>query len=406
MAPSGTALTASPEAKRIAALDALRGVAVAGIVPMNVIAFAMPASAYVNPRSFGLESGLDAALWALSFVFIEDKFRTLFAMLFGAGVAILLERAQGHAGARPLAGHYARMAALLVIALAHAIVLANNDVLRSYAVVGLALPLVVGWPARRLLMAAAAIIAAQLLVSLYFAWDWLLVWWDGTNSAALAEAERLFGADSHAIAGALERGQESFGERLTRRLADPALQVRAVAASIPSTLAAMLIGVALWRSGLLAGSWPAPRALALAARLAMIALPFLIAMGAWSMASGYSPIVTAVNALVLSAPFDILLGIAYAAIAMAMFEEGTWASRWAAVGRLALTNYLATSVIFASLFASWGLGLFGEVNRAQALALGLVPVAAMLIWSPLWLARHQRGPAEWLWRSMAAGRPV
>ena len=76
MSQSGTALTAH-SGERIIALDALRGVAVAGIVPMNVIAFAMPAAAYINPRSYGGDGWLDTALWAISFVLVEDKFRTL-----------------------------------------------------------------------------------------------------------------------------------------------------------------------------------------------------------------------------------------------------------------------------------------------------------------------------------------
>lgn len=402
MASAATAPGASPVSRRIAALDGLRGVAVAGIVPMNVIAFAMPAAAYVNPRAYGLESGLDAALWALSFVFIEDKFRTLFAMLFGAGVVMVLERAT----AAPLRDHYARMAALMVIALAHAVLLANNDVLRSYVIAGLLLPLAARWPLRRLLMGAALLIAGQMLVSLWWAWDWLRVWFDGTNQAALAQAEQLFGADVQGIAGALERGQESFGQRIERRLGDPMVQLRAVLASIPSTLAAMLVGIALWRNGLLAGKWERARLLRLARTLALVTLPLLAAMAGWTAASGYSTIIAAFNALVLSAPFDMLLGIAYAAAAMAIFRGGQWSARWAAVGRLALTNYLLTSVIMAAFFANWGMGLFGEVSRSEALALGLVPVAGMLWWSPLWLARFRRGPAEWLWRSMAAGRPL
>lgn len=386
--------------------------AVAGIVPMNVIAFAMPAAAYVNPRAYGGDGPLETALWALTFLFIEDKFRALFAMLFGAGVAILLERDT----TRPLSGHYARMAALAVIALAHAVLLANNDVLRTYAVAGLMLPLVVRWPLRLsvrwLLAAAAVLVLGQLAVSGAVAWDWLRYWYAYASGvpvdpAGIAEAERRFGADPEVIAAALERGQESFAERLDRRLTDPLAMVRAVGASLPSTLAAMLVGIALWRSGLLAGTWDTRRALRLARTCALICLPPLVAMAAWSMLSGFDAIVTAFNALVLSAPFDLALGVGYAALAMALFG-GAWrdsalTARWAAVGRLALTNYLATSVVFAGLFAGWGLGLFGGVGRGAALALGLIPIALMLLWSPWWLARFRQGPAEWLWRSMAAG---
>jgi uncharacterized protein len=136
----------------------------------------------------------------------------------------------------------------------------------------------------------------------------------------------------------------------------------------------------------------------------------LALLAAWSVASGFDPIVTTANALVWSAPFDLLLGIGIAALAMAQFS-GAWreyplTARLAATGRLALTNYLATSLIFALLFSGWGLGLFAKVDRGAALLLALIPIALMLIWSPAWLARFRQGPAEWLWRSLAQGRPL
>jgi len=386
---------------RITALDALRGIAVAGIVPMNVIAFAMPAAAYINPRAFGGTGALDTALWALSFVLIEDKFRTLFAMLFGAGIAILIERGT-------LRAHYARMAALGVIAAGHAVLLANNDVLRSYALAGLILPLTLRWRVRTLLLAAGALMAGQLIASGYVAVGWLRYWNAYASGmpvdlAPLVEVERRFGADPQVIANSIAQAQESFGDRLIRRTGDWQVQASAVFAALPSTLAAMLVGMALWRDGLLAGEWPAPRLLKLAGQCAALTVLPLMAMALWSWMTGFDAIVTAFNALVLSAPFDLVLGVGYAALAMALLGG---ASRWAAVGRMALTNYLATSLIFAALFAAWGLGLFGEVGRAGALALGLVPIVAMLVWSPLWLARFRQGPAEWLWRSLAALKPL
>ena len=386
---------------RILALDALRGVAVAGIVPMNVIAFAMPAAAYINPRAFGGTDTLDTVLWALSFVLVEDKFRALFAMLFGAGIVILIERGT-------LRAHYARMAALGAIAIAHAVLVANNDVLRSYALAGLLLPLALRWRVRTLLLAAGALMAGQLLVSGYVAFGWLRYWYAHASGmpvdlAPLAEAERRFGADPQVIAASIARAQESLGERLVRRTGDWSVQASAVLASLPSTLAAMLLGMALWRNGLLASEWPAQRSLKLALRCAVFSAPPLLAMALWSWASGFAAIPTAFNALVLSAPFDLVLGVGYAALAMATLGGAT---RWAAVGRMALTNYLATSLIFAAMFAAWGLGLFGEVGRAGALGLGLMPIVGMLLWSPLWLARFRQGPAEWLWRSVAALKPL
>lgn len=397
---------ASPS-RRIEALDALRGVAVAGIIPMNVIAWSMPAAAYINPRAFGGDGPVEAALWAASFVLVEDKFRALFAMMFGAGVTILLERTEGN----PLRGHYARMAVLALIALAHAVFLANNDVLRSYAVIGLVLPLLVRLPVRWLFIGAVALVAGQLAVSGFVAWGWLRYWYANASGVAVdpafwAEAERRFGADPQVIASSLAQAQEGFAERAARRIEDPMLQIRAVAAAVPSTLAAMMVGIALWKNGLLAGQWHAARLLRLFRWCALMSLPALLAMAAWSWWSGYDAIVTTFNALVFSAPFDLVLGVGYAALAMALFG-GRWrgsalADRWAKVGRMALTNYLATSLVFALLFASWGLGLYGEVTRRGALAMGLVPIALMLLWSPFWLRYFNQGPAEWLWRSLAA----
>jgi len=392
-------------AERIVALDALRGFAVAGIALMNVMVFAMPPAAYVNPRSYGGDDPLSLALWLLGFLFVEDKFRALFAMMFGAGVAILL----GKGGDHPWRAHYARMAVLFVIGMAHAVLLAGNEVLRVYAVAGLVLPLFVRMRIRHLYLLAAAIMAVQVVIALYWYRDWIAYWWQVQTGAIadrspLQALEAAYGADPNAIAEALERGQEGFVERLTRRLGqEPWLTLR-VMAGLPSSLAAMILGIGLWRNGLLAGRWDNVRCLRLGGLCGVASLPVLATLATADLKSGFDPLVVAINALVLSAPFDIVLAIAWAALAMTLFSsEGAFARLWAAAGRMALSNYIATSLIFSAIFASWGFGLFGSVSRSQALALCIVPIAMMLAWSPLWLARFRQGPAEWLWRSLAKG---
>ncbi|MFB0612878.1 DUF418 domain-containing protein [Aurantiacibacter poecillastricola] len=416
MSVAGTALTAAPSShRRIEALDALRGVAVCGIALMNVIAFAMPANAYLNPRVHGGTGPLETALWAIGFLLVEDKFRALFAMLFGAGVAILLGKAREGGDSRPVAANTARMVVLLLIGLAHATLLANNDVLRIYALCGLLLPIAATWPVKRLLWAAGLLVAGQLAVSGFYAWGWLEYWYRGASGMAVDPApalvaEQTYGGDPAQVAAALEQGRGSFTERLDRRLDTLAIQARFIVASIPSALASMLLGMALWRCGLLAGEWEASRALRLTRRCALATTPVLAALAAWSILSGFDAIVTAANAIVLSAPFDIVLSVGYAALAMALFggalAEHRVTRTFAAAGRLALTNYLATSVIFAAIFASWGLGLFGEVSRGPALLISLVPITAILLWSRPWLSPFRQGPAEWLWRSLARLKPL
>jgi uncharacterized protein len=392
-------MTPAPPGHRIPALDALRGVAVIGIVGMNVLAFALPGPAYYNPLSFGGVGRSDYWVWLASFVFIEDKFRTLFAMLFGAGCLILLEKG----GARPWRGHYARMIVLFAIGLVHATVLASNDVLRAYALAGLALPLLAGLSARALLAVAVGLVTVHLALGLTafggVMIDFHVKHW-GTD--AMLWAERQFGRDPAALAALLEQGREGLGERIMRRSLGIPAQLGALVAGLPLNLAAMALGMGLWKAGLLKGEWRTFRLQRLAGLAALVALPALLAQAAWLVAEGFPAALVGPVALVLSAPFDTLLGTGYAALAMAFFaHEGRARRVLAAVGRLSLSNYLMTSVILSAIFAPWGLGLFGEVTRSQAFALGLVPVAAMLLWSPLWVMRLGQGPFERLWRAGA-----
>ncbi|MGB7369997.1 DUF418 domain-containing protein [Erythrobacter sp.] len=398
-APSSQAGTAP----RIEQLDALRGLAVIGIAWMNVLVFALPGQAYYNPLAWAPDATsvgpLDRLVWAVSFVFVEDKFRTLFAMLFGAGCLILLERAHE----RRWRAHVARMAVLFAIGLVHSVLLASNDVLRAYALAGLAVPLLAGLSPRALYAVAVGLVAVHVgagMVALGAAVVDHHLGRAGTDAALFAA--RNFGSDPGALAHTLEIGRENFVDRVERRFSDIPAQLVVVAASLPLNLAAMALGMGLWKHRLLAGEWRTFRLQRLAAVAAILSLPALFALTAWTAATDFAPAVAGAASVVLSAPFDTALGFAYAALAMALFAPGGAVTRrLAATGRLALTNYLMTSLIFAALFASWGLGLFGTLGRAEAVALSFVPVAAMLAWSPPWLAHFGQGPFERLWRRAA-----
>ena len=72
----------------------------------------------------------------------------------------------------------------------------------------------------------------------------------------------------------------------------------------------------------------------------------------------------------------------------------------AAVGQMALTNYLAQSLICMFLFTGAGLALYGQLERHELYYVVAAIWIVQLIWSPLWLRRFRFGPAEWLWRSL------
>ncbi|MFM7376885.1 MAG: DUF418 domain-containing protein, partial [Erythrobacter sp.] len=154
----------------------------------------------------------------------------------------------------------------------------------------------------------------------------------------------------------------------------------------------------------LKGEWRTFRLQRVAGLAALVALPALLGLAGVLVTTGFPAALVGPVALMLSAPFDMALALSYAALAMAFLGgSGAAVARLASVGRLSLSNYLMTSVILASVFASWGIGLFGEVTRWQAFAIGLVPVAGMLAWSPLWVAKVGQGPFERLWRRLSRG---
>ncbi|WP_284123685.1 DUF418 domain-containing protein [Parerythrobacter aestuarii] len=390
-------------ASRVVQLDALRGLAILGIAWMNVLIFAMPAQGYYNPMAWGGQSEADMVVWVISFVFVEDKFRTLFAILFGAGCAILLDRG----GAHPWRAHYARMGVLFAIGIVHATLLASNDILRAYAMAGLFLPFFVRLSNFALIASSVGLVALHVGAGFSMLGGGLWDWFSGRlGSEAIHFAERNFGADPAAVQYMLEQGREAFGERFSRRLTGLGGQLWTVAGSIPLNLAAIVLGMALWRNRMLAAGWPIYRLQRLAAICALASLPALFWMAWWIADSGFPGAVVAIASLVFSAPFDMLLGVAYAAIAMALFApDGATCGRLAAVGRLALSNYVLTSMVLSGLYASWGLGLFGEVSRWQAIASIVLPIALILWSSPLWARQFGQGPLERLWRWLAGMVP-
>ena len=120
---------------RIVALDAVRGMAVLGILLLNIVDFAMPRYAYVDPTFYGGASGADWWAWALSFIVADGKMRGLFSMLFGASTLLVAERAQA-AGDSPFRVHMARMTVLFLIGMVHAYLIWSGDILVLYALCG------------------------------------------------------------------------------------------------------------------------------------------------------------------------------------------------------------------------------------------------------------------------------
>ena len=407
--------TNTPIRDRIFALDVVRGVAVMGILAMNIYAFALPGGAYFNPTAYGGDEGLDWLAWAFNFVFVDSKMRGLFSVLFGASTLLVMERALASAR-RPAIAHFSRMAWLLVFGLIHFYFIWWGDILVLYAMCGallfffrnLSVKALRRW-AVGLLTVAFLFMGAQAL-GLQMAQSGMT---PPETSAELkpviAKIEGFFGASDARVQKDLTHHRSDYDtimrERLEEKTAKPfqaALQMGM------ETLGLMLIGMALFKSGMLTGQWEPARYRRWAIRCFTIALPPLFLLTFYQVSSGYDGIAIFATSLAWSMPFDVIMTIGWAALIMAVarrFSASNATHRVGAAGRMAFTNYLMTSIVMTTIFYGYGLALYGEVGRAALYLFVIGMWAAMLLWSKPWLDRFHYGPLEWLWRSLSRFSP-
>jgi hypothetical protein len=114
------------EKERIVSIDVLRGFALLGILPMNIQYFSMIGAAYTNPTAYGDLRGANFLVWFGSHVLADEKFITIFSMLFGAGIVLMTSHVEA-AGRRPARLHYRRMGWLILFGLLHGFVLWSGD---------------------------------------------------------------------------------------------------------------------------------------------------------------------------------------------------------------------------------------------------------------------------------------
>jgi uncharacterized protein len=369
---------------RIASIDIVRGIALFGVMAINVVTI-FRVSIFERFLPYGLEeTWLDRALYSILMVGIDLKAFALFSLLFGVGLAIQHDHLS--ASSRRTALLVRRLAFLMLIGAAHLVLIWNGDILFEYAIAGfVVLPFL--FCRLRVLTLVGAALLALFLVSSFLpeivpmpsrAWMWQNV----------AEARRIYGSGG-------------FAEVLAFRVHELPGFLPLHVFMFPRTVALMLIGAAAWRADLFrAGS------------RANLRLPLLAAIG---ILVGGALAVTHENEwlglgwrteLLVERLGTVLLACGYGA-AIIWATNGTRTRKllaWAApIGRMAFTNYLMQSVIFGWVFYGYGLGLFGKLGVTAALAIGIGVYILQIVFSAYWLRHFLYGPAEWLWRGAMYG---
>jgi uncharacterized protein len=414
----------NPTRERIVFLDALRGFAVLGILLMNILAFGLPSPSYSYP-GFDVDpaGGADRLAWILVELFGEGSMRGLFSLLFGAGLLLFTTGP----GAKGTATHYRRMFFLLLFGLVDAyLLLWFGDILICYAICGALLYPLRNWRARSLLLLAALIAVLSSLS--YGALNFGL--------QSMQEASRLLAATAdpttlepwvreaakgwEEFAGPYQLGTDALAEELRQRGGSYASAFRWNLAQsnamlffvtplflLWDALLMMLLGMALYRLGVLSGDLSRSAA----GRLAALGLIVGIGCNAWevqrALAADLSLVAAFAQTSVTYHVGRIAMTLGYAGLLASLLATGRVTGplrRLAAVGRMALTNYLMHSLIALLLFTGAGLGLIGVFSRSELYGVVLAIWVLQLWLSPRWLARHDFGPLEYLWRRLTYGQ--
>lgn len=394
MTPTPSPLQPVPPEARLLQLDVMRGLALLGVLLVNLSLF--------SGAEWVLEARLPYPLgWGgevLSYLckaLVESKAAALLAMLFGAGLAIQAE-ALDRRGEPHLPFSLRRVGALALLGLAHSFLLWDGDILLDYALISLLLLPVLRVGPRRLLWTLPLLWIASGLLILPFAGR-------VASASNLLESTARFQALSaapHASASWLEMMRYNAWEMV--HVLGP---VR-LANRLPILLPFFLLGAYFWKRGFF--SEPGRH------RGALIRL--LLTFGLLGLAANLIPQarVWAFASTLPFRPFRILLRVTYLlakpgltlgyAAGLLLLMEHARIRRGlrvlAPLGRMALTQYLLQSLVCTWIFNGHGLGLYGKVPVSHYLAGGLVFFALQVAASHLWLSRFRLGPAEWLWRRL------
>jgi uncharacterized protein len=401
--------------ERIPTIDVVRGFALLGILLMNIASFAGPQELYTNPLINGSHRTWNLAAWSIRWILFEGKMRAAFSMLFGAGVILLTERAERR-GSRNIADIFLRRNMWLTLfGVLHFYLVWIGDILYYYGLTALLFL----YPCRKLawrhlLIAGVAALALGTGFDTWYSYDNIHDRNAGQVAQALiSQGKKLSPVQQDALKkwnDTLERRKKNRADDLAAMRGSYLAQIKWRAGWGPriqaeyyytfgfaDALGMMLLGMGLYRMGFLTGN---------------LSYRFY----AWTIAIGFLlslPINGFETAGLIRDNFEdsgwwalyqagrLTGAVANVAVIVLIAKAGalSWLThRLGAVGQMALSNYLFTSIGCTIFFCAFG--LYGRLEYYQIYAVVACVWFLNLTLSPVWLRHYRFGPAEWAWRSL------
>ncbi|MDA1371993.1 MAG: DUF418 domain-containing protein [Proteobacteria bacterium] len=406
---------------RIQSIDTLRGVALLGILLMNIIAFALPSASYFDPSADSATSGINLATFMGIDILFEGSMRAIFSMLFGAGLLIFASKPNTDQDI--VRGLYYRRTFLLIgFGLVNAYIFVwPGDILYSYGMAGLILYFFKDYSAKQLGLYSLLLLLVLMFIHAGLHYDTrrmrdAVVEIEALPAGTiLTEAQQTSMDEWQVYMEGQFATQELIAQDIETRQGGYLENFRHVASINIFTQTVMLVIFFLWDAlammllGMAFMKWKifdASRSTRFYLGMILVGFGVGIPVNAWEtitfVNSGFEQYWTAIA----RPTYDLgrmTLAIGYIGLVMLICKSGVLAwlrSALAAVGQMALTNYLSQSVICNFIFMGFGLGLAGELERVEIYYVVFGVWIFQLFFSVYWLKRYRFGPVEWLWRSL------
>ena len=392
-------LAPSTPGNRILSIDVLRGFAVLGILIMNIQSFSMIFEAYMNPTAYGDLTGLNKLIWIISHLLANEKFMTIFSMLFGAGILLFIDKVRASNG-RPGPLHYRRNFWLLIFGMAHAYLIWYGDILVAYSLCAFLVYVFRNKKPSTLLILGLVFFFVPVIIYLFFGFS--MQFWPDEQ---LEASRQNWKPGIEAIQEEIEIMQGSWAEQMGKR--------------VPTTIfmqtflffiymfwrvtGLMLIGMALYKWKVLS----AERSEQFYTKMVLIGLILGYSIVGYGIFKNFRMNWAYEYSMFIGSQYNyiasILVSLGYIGLIMLICKSSGF--RWfkhvfSAVGKMAFTNYILMSLICTFMFYGHGLGLYGQVERTGQILMVLIIWAFLMIISPIWLRYFRFGPMEWLWRSL------
>ncbi|MDJ0910297.1 MAG: DUF418 domain-containing protein [Woeseiaceae bacterium] len=407
-------------------LDTLRGIALFGILLMNINGMGLP-MAYNDPSIYGGAEGANLVTWVTANLFFEGTMRGLFSLMFGAGIILITSRAEARGSGIEVADiYYRRTLWLFLFGLVHGwLILWPGDILYTYALCGLFLFVFRHAKPRTLIILGVLALASLAPKNIYHYFETQSAWDEAQAAFAAQEALPEGGElddDSQAaidawkgIEGEAKPGEDAVNAKIDE-MRGHYFDVMASNAGFLSwfqsygiysffffdAIGMMFIGMAFLKLGIITGD----RRKRFYLGMMLVGYAVGLTVNAWEtrliVDNDFSVVaLTQANLTYDMGRLFMTLGhIGAIMLVCKLGLLGFLGRALAAVGRMALTNYIMHSVITAFVFTGLGFALFGALERYELLYVVIGIWIFQLIVSPIWMKYYRFGPLEWLWRSL------